>query len=55
MAEGPLKVMVVDGHSVFAEASRLAIDTTDELTCVGTARDVEQALELPAAPGPTSR
>ena len=37
---------MVDGHSVFAEALALAIDTTDELTCVGTARDVEQALEL---------
>jgi SARP family transcriptional regulator, regulator of embCAB operon len=46
MADGPLKVMVVDGHSVFAEALALAIDTTGDLACVGTARDVQQALAL---------
>jgi two-component system nitrate/nitrite response regulator NarL len=40
--------MVVDGHSVFAEALALAIDTTGELTCVGTARDTAQALTLAA-------
>jgi DNA-binding NarL/FixJ family response regulator len=52
MAEGPLKVMVVDGHSVFAEALALAIDSTHELRCVGTARDVEQALTLANAERP---
>ena len=46
MADQPLKVMVVDGHSVFAEALALAIDTTGGLRCVGTARDVEQAVTL---------
>ena len=38
--------MVVDGHPVFAEALALAIDATDELDCVGTARDAEEALAL---------
>ena len=54
MADGrwPLKVMVVDGHSVFAEALALAIDATDDLRCVGTARDVEQALTLADAERP---
>jgi SARP family transcriptional regulator, regulator of embCAB operon len=46
MADGPLKVMVVDGHPVFAEALAFAIDATDELSCVGTARDAEEALVL---------
>jgi SARP family transcriptional regulator, regulator of embCAB operon len=52
MGDRPLKVMVVDGHSVFAEALALAIDTTDDLTCVGTARDVGQALTLAHAQRP---
>jgi DNA-binding NarL/FixJ family response regulator len=52
MADRTLKVMVVDGHSVFAEALALAIDTTGDLSCVGTARDVEQALALANAEGP---
>jgi DNA-binding NarL/FixJ family response regulator len=41
-----IKVMVVDDHSVFAEALALAIDATEALSCIGTARDVEQALGL---------
>ncbi len=52
MADRPLKVMVVDGHSVFAEALALAIDTRRDLRCVGTARDVEQALTLASVEGP---
>jgi len=52
MADGPLRVMVVDGHSVFAEALALAIDTTGDLTCVGTARDIDQALTLANAERP---
>ena len=43
--------MVVDGHPVFAEALALAIDATDELDCVGTARDADEALA--AVDGPT--
>ncbi len=43
---GPLKVMVVDDHPVFGEALALAIDATGDLTCVGTALDVDQATGL---------
>ncbi len=54
MDDRPLKVMVVDGHSVFAEALALAIDTTGDLRCVGTARDVERALSSRTSNDPTS-
>ena len=43
---GPIRVMVVDDHLVFAEALALAIEATGELTCEGTAPDVEQAAGL---------
>ena len=43
---GPLKVMVVDDHPVFGEALALAIEATGNLTCVGTALDVDQAASL---------
>ncbi len=46
MAGGPLKVIVVDGHPVVAEALALAIDATGELSCVGTACDADEALAL---------
>ena len=45
-AGGPLKVMVVDDHLVFGEALAMAIEATGELTCVGTAVDVDQAAGL---------
>ncbi len=45
-AGGPLKVMVVDDHLVFAEALALAIEATGQLTCVGTALDIDQAASL---------
>jgi SARP family transcriptional regulator, regulator of embCAB operon len=43
---GPFKVMVVDDHPVFGEALALAIEGTGEMTCVGTALDVDQAVGL---------
>jgi DNA-binding NarL/FixJ family response regulator len=46
MGGTPIRVMVVDDHPVFAEALALAIDGTPELTCVGTALDVDQAVGL---------
>lgn len=45
-AGGPLKVMVVDDHLVFAEALALAIEATGQLTCVGTALNIDQASGL---------
>lgn len=45
-AGGPLKVMVVDDHLVFAEALAVAMEATGELTCVGTALDIDQAVAL---------
>ncbi len=45
-AGGPLKVMVLDDHPVFGEALALAIEATGDLTCVGTALDVDQAYAL---------
>jgi len=45
-AGGQLKVMVVDDHPVFGEALALAIEATGDLTCVGTALDVDQATGL---------
>ncbi len=38
--------MVVDDHPVFAQALALAIEATDDLTCVGTALDIEEAAQL---------
>ncbi len=45
-AGGPVRVMVVDDHPVFAQALALAIEATGELTCVGTALDIDEAAEL---------
>ena len=45
-AGGPLRVMVVDDHPVFGEALAMAIEATGNLTCVGTALDVDQAVGL---------
>jgi DNA-binding NarL/FixJ family response regulator len=45
-AGGPFRVMVVDDHPVFGEALALAIEATGEMTCVGTALDVDQAVGL---------
>jgi DNA-binding NarL/FixJ family response regulator len=45
-AGGPLRVMVVNDHLAFAEALALAIESADELTCVGTAIAIEQAVIL---------
>jgi len=42
----PLKVMVVAEHPVFAEALAIAIDATGNLVCVGTALDIDQAVDL---------
>ena len=42
----PLRVMVVDGHSVFAESLAIAIEATNELTCVGTATASRGATSL---------
>jgi DNA-binding NarL/FixJ family response regulator len=39
-------VLVVDDHASFAEALAIAMETQDDLECVGTAHDVEQALAL---------
>ena len=39
-------VIVVDGHPVFAESLAIAIEATNELTCVGTADDIETATGL---------
>ena len=36
----PTRVIIVDGHPVFAEALAIAIEATGELTCVGTADDI---------------
>ncbi len=44
--EDVLRVLVVDDHAVFAEALALAIDTTVQLSCIGTAVDLERALVL---------
>lgn len=51
-AGGPLRVMVVDDHPVFAEALALAIEATGNLTCVGTALDIDQAAGLAEEQGP---
>jgi two-component system response regulator DesR len=42
----PTSVIIVDGHPVFAEALAIAIEATGELTCVGTADDIETATGL---------
>ena len=42
----PTRVIVVDGHPVFAEALAIAIEATGELTCVGTAGDIDAATGL---------
>jgi DNA-binding NarL/FixJ family response regulator len=42
----PITVMVVDDHPVFAEALALAIESTGDLACVGTAPDVDRAASL---------
>jgi SARP family transcriptional regulator, regulator of embCAB operon len=42
----PTRVIIVDGHPVFAEALAIAIDATGELTCVGTAGDIDAATGL---------
>ena len=44
--EEPITVMVVDDHPVFAEALAMAIDSTGDLACVGTAPDVDSAATL---------
>jgi len=45
-AVGVLKVMVVDDHLVFAEALAMAIESHEELTCVATALDINDAVDL---------
>ena len=45
-AGGPVRVVVVDDHPVFAQALALAIEATDDLACVGTALDIDEAAEL---------
>ena len=42
----PTRVIIVDGHPVFAEALAIAIEATGELTCVGTADDIHAATGL---------
>ena len=42
----PTSVIVVDGHPVFAESLAIAIEATNELTCVGTADDIDTATGL---------
>ena len=42
----PTRVIIVDGHPVFAEALAIAIEATGELTCVGTADDIDAATGL---------
>jgi SARP family transcriptional regulator, regulator of embCAB operon len=42
----PTSVIIVDGHPVFAEALAIAIEATGELTCVGTADDIDAATGL---------
>ncbi len=42
----PTSVIVVDGHPVFAESLAIAIEATNELTCVGTADRIERATSL---------
>lgn len=49
---GPLRVMVVDDHPVFAQALALAIEATEDLACVGTALDMDEAAELADEFGP---
>jgi len=43
---GPVRVMVVDDHPVFAQALALAIEATGDLACVGTALDIDEAADL---------
>jgi DNA-binding NarL/FixJ family response regulator len=38
--------MVVDDHPVFAQALALAIEATEDLACVGTALDIDEAAQL---------
>jgi DNA-binding NarL/FixJ family response regulator len=45
----PTSVIIVDGHPVFAEALAIAIEATGELTCVGTADDIDAATGLAEA------
>ena len=45
----PTRVIIVDGHPVFAEALAIAIEGTGELTCVGTADDIDAATGLAEA------
>ena len=52
MAGGPLKVMVVDDHPVFAEALALAMDASGEMSCVATAPDADEARRLAAETRP---
>jgi DNA-binding NarL/FixJ family response regulator len=49
---GPTKVIVIDGQPVFAQALAIAIEATGELTCVGTADDVDEATGLAEAVEP---
>ena len=42
----PTRVIIVDGHPVFAEALAIAIEATGELTCVGTVDDIDAATGL---------
>jgi DNA-binding NarL/FixJ family response regulator len=39
-----MNVFIVDDHATFAECLRVVVDTEPEMTCVGTAQRVEQAL-----------
>ena len=50
--QGPIGVLVVDDHRAFSDALNIAIDIQDDLTCVGIATTLAEALELVAKERP---
>jgi DNA-binding NarL/FixJ family response regulator len=49
---GPLTVMVVDNHPVFAEALALAMNASGQISCVAIAPDADEAQRLAAETQP---
>lgn len=46
MQPGPVRVLIVEDHQIFADALRLLLDRTEGIEVVGIARDGGEAIDL---------
>ena len=47
--QGPVRVLIVDDHELFAESLRLLLERTPDVQVVGVAHDGPEAIELAVA------